>query len=71
MAVITLKLKANIEVKFKAYPTDDLNAKAKEQIAIWVEETLKDEAQVPLFVLKKAGEESISKTVVVEIENEN
>jgi hypothetical protein len=66
--VVTLKVKATIEVQFNSYGDELLNKKAKEQIAIWVEETLKEEEQVPLFVSTQAGEESISKTIKVDID---
>ena len=63
---ITFKVTATVEVKFESYDNEDLNKTAKEQISIWVEETLKEEDQVPLFVDTQSGEESISKTVKVE-----
>jgi hypothetical protein len=69
--IITIKIKATIEVKFKSYDDGKKNALAKEQALIWVEETLKDEEQIPFFVVTNSGEESISKSVKVEeIENE-
>ena len=64
--VITFKVTATVEVKFESYDNDELNKTAKEQISIWVEETLKEEDQVPLFVHSQSGEESTSKTVKVE-----
>jgi len=63
--VVTVKIKATIEVKFASYGKQELDDKAKEQIQIWVDETLKEEDQVPLFVSTQAGEESISKIVTV------
>jgi cobalamin biosynthesis protein CbiD len=68
--VVTLRVTATIEVKFNSYGNEALNQRAKDQIAIWVEETLNDEEQIPLFVSTPSGEESISKTVNIEIENE-
>lgn len=68
--IVTVKIKATIEVKFTSYGKQELDNKAKEQIQIWVDETLKEEDQVPLFVSTQAGEESISKTVTVETSNE-
>jgi hypothetical protein len=65
--VVTVKVVATIEVKFNSYGTEHLDKKAIDQIAIWTEETLKDEDQVPLFVSTLSGEESISKTVTVEV----
>lgn len=68
--IVTVKIKATVEVKFTSYGKQELDNKAKEQIQIWVDETLKEEDQVPLFVSTQAGEESISKTVTVETSNE-
>jgi len=65
---IKLKIKATIEVTFNPYSSDELNTKAKEQIAIWVEESLKDDDQVPLFVASNSGEETLSKTIKIDIE---
>jgi hypothetical protein len=61
--IVTVKIKATIEVKFASYGKQELDA--KEQIQILVDETLKEEDQVPLFVSTQAGEESISKIVTV------
>lgn len=66
--VVTVKVVATIEVKFNSYGTEHFDKKAVNQIAIWAEETLKDEDQVPLFVSTQSGEESISKTVTVDIQ---
>lgn len=68
--IVTVKVKATIEVQFKSYGNNDLDEKAKEQIKIWVDETLTEEDQIPLFVATQAGEESVSKTVTVETTNE-
>ena len=69
--VITFKVIATVEVKFNSYGTEELNKRAKDQISIWVEETLQEEDQVPLFVETTAGEESISKTISIETHNED
>lgn len=68
--VVTIKVIATVEVKFNSYGTEYGDKKAADQIAIWVEETLKDEEQVPLFVSTQSGEESISKTIKIDIEHE-
>lgn len=62
---ITVKVTAVIEVQFDPYENETLNDKAKDQIRIWVEESLQETDQIPLFISSSSGEETISKTVKV------
>lgn len=64
--IIKLKVNVSLDVSFKKYSSTNLNEKAKEQILIWIEETLKDESQIPLFVFSNSGEETLSKNVKIE-----
>jgi hypothetical protein len=63
--IITFTVKATIEVKFKSYGAKAYDDKAKEQIIIWVDEMLKEDDQIPLFVSTQSGEETLSKVVTV------
>lgn len=66
-SIITLKVTATIDVQFKSYGSYELNEMAKEQITIWVKEILNEEDNIPLFVSSSSGEESISKTIKIEV----
>lgn len=55
---VTVIIEAKITVKYKPYNHEGLNKKASEQMLVWVEETLKEEHQIPLFINDNSGKES-------------
>ncbi len=62
-----LEVQADITVKirFKKYASKYENELALKQIQIWLEETLEDDGQIPLFVASQYGEQTTSKVVEV------
>jgi hypothetical protein len=67
---ITVTIQATVTVKYKPYNHEDLNTKAREQMKIWVYETLNDESQIPLFIIDKSGQESTTSKHIEVVINE-
>jgi hypothetical protein len=67
-----IEIVANITVKvrFKDYGNRNDNEIAIKQIDTWLEETLNDDDQIPLFIKTKYGEQTTSKVVDIKLEQQ-
>lgn len=64
---IEVEAHISFKVKFKDYGDEKSNDLAMKQIKVWIEETLKEEDQIPLFVMSASGEQTTDKRVLVAV----
>lgn len=67
--IITVKAMVTVEVTYNKYLEPKYNTRANEQIKIWIKETLEDEDNIPLFVRSNEENYTLSKKVLVEIDD--
>lgn len=69
MAQIEVNANINVKIRFNDYGVNSQNETALRQIKIWLEETLNDESQIPLFINTNNGEQTTLKKVNVNLTN--